>query len=323
MNILITGGAGFIGSHTFDVLKNKGHKITIVDNLSTGSLNNLTNEGDVVFHKTDINCLPELAKHFKNGNFDAVYHFAAQMNVRKSVDEPDIDAYTNIIGSLNVFRCCKDYGVRNVIFSSSGGTVYGEANLYPTPISHPTLPICPYGISKLSAEHYANYYRSTFGLKIIVLRYGNVYGERQNPKSEAGVISIFMEQMVNGKTPIIFGNGEQTRDYIYVGDVAKINYKMLMSDQFLNSSKNKLDWTFNVGTGKETNVNRLFDYINDLTGNKLVKKYSEAKLGELQRSCLKCTETNRLLDLDPGQMITIKDGLRMSLKNQMGGFRNG
>jgi UDP-glucose 4-epimerase len=327
MNILVTGGAGFIGSNTIDVLNTQGHNITVIDNLSTGDILNLISVINIhtnnSFFSDDITNLKSMEKIFKEGKFDAVYHFAAHMNVRESVENPIEDANTNIIGSLNILECCRKYGVKKVIFSSSGGTVYGKADLLPTPVSYlDKKPICPYGIAKLTIENYMNYYRNTYGIETIILRYGNVYGERQNPKSEAGVVSIFLKQMFNGVNPVIFGNGKQTRDYIYISDVVKVNVDMLDTDIEEQSYSIGYDESniFNVGTGVETSVNQLFDILNEFFDNKYIKIYNDAKIGELERSCLNSYEMHRLLKFYPNEMKSIKDGLKQ-LHNNINKFK--
>lgn len=324
MNILVTGGAGFIGSHTAEVLQSLGHKVFILDNFSTGSMENIQflDEWRLFYgvNICDYEAVDKVFNNIYNIKFDVVYHFAAHMNVRESVENPISDAQTNIIGSLNILECCRKYGVKKVIFSSSGGTVYGRASIIPTPVSYmDKKPICPYGIAKLTIEHYMNYYRDTYGIETIILRYGNVYGERQNPKSEAGVVSIFLEQMFNGINPVIFGNGKQTRDYIYIGDVVKINVDILdfeMEEYSHTDAENgDIINTFNVGTGIETSVDQLFDILNELFDNKYVKMYNEAKVGELERSCLNSYEIHHNLKFYQNQMKSVKDGLKQLYNN--------
>ncbi len=271
--ILVTGGAGFVGSHLVDKLVSKGHKVVIIDNLSTGRQENLNTKAK--FLKLDIRS-KKVADVFKKEKFDYVIHLAAQINVRNSVQDPLFDAQVNILGSLNLLENSKNYKISKFIFASSGGVIYGETKQRPTLETHPEQPLSPYGVSKWCLEKYLYYYGQTYGLPYTVLRYANVYGPRQNPEGEAGVVAIFLSKLLKGLTPVINGDGKQTRDYIYVADVAEATALAI---------KNKVG-IFNVGTGRETNVIDLFRKIICLGDFKALKKYGPAPKGELIRSSL-------------------------------------
>jgi UDP-glucose 4-epimerase len=272
--ILVTGGAGFIGSHIIDQLIDNGHEVVIIDNLSTGKKENINKKAK--FIKIDIGD-PKIKNIFKKEKFDYVFHLAAQIDVRKSVEDPIADAKTNILGSLNILENCKNFSVKKVIFSSTGGAIYGDAEIIPTPETYPEKPISPYGICKLSVEKYLYYYHQIFGLNYIALRYGNVYGPWQNSKGEAGVVAIFLDKILSGKQPVINGDGKQARDYVYVDDVVRANMLALESEEI---------GTYNVGTGIETDVNKLFSVLNNNFSNKIKEVHGEAKMGEQARSCL-------------------------------------
>ena len=272
MNILVTGGAGFIGSHIVDKYLEHGHNVTIIDNLSTGKKENINPKAQ--FIELDIKD-NTIKKVFEKGNFDILSHQAAQMDVRVSVNDPKFDAQNNIIGSLNLYENCKEYGVKKIIFASSGGTVYGEQNEFPCSEDHSTNPLSPYGIGKLTNEHYLYYYKEVYGISSVALRYGNVYGPRQNPNGEAGVIAIFANKFINNEQPVINGDGLITRDYIYISDVVEANLKSL--DENVNG-------IYNVTTGIETNVNDIFKVLKSKTYSSLEENHGPAKKGEQKRS---------------------------------------
>src|SRR3972149_3154112 len=215
MRILVTGGAGFIGSHVVDAYLQKGHDVSIIDDLSTGKKKNINSRAR--FYKLDI-CSEEVDKVFAEGRFDLVNHHAAQIDVRKSVAAPVFDAKTNIIGLLNILQNCIRHGVKKFIFVSTGGAIYGEQEKFPAKETHPTNPLSPYGIAKLAGEHYLFFYRNTYGLNYTVLRYANVYGPRQDPHGEAGGEGLFAPKILRGGRPVLKGDGMQTRDFGYVGD---------------------------------------------------------------------------------------------------------
>ncbi len=274
MKILVTGGAGFIASHIADAFINEGHEVFILDNLSTGFEKNINPKAK--FIKADI-CDKQLTDLFEKEKFDVVNHHAAQMDVRRSVADPAFDADTNIIGTINLLQNSIKTGVKKFMFASTGGAVYGEQNYFPADELHPTSPLSPYGISKLAVEKYLFFYNAQYGLNYTVLRYANIYGPRQNPFGEAGVIAIFTSKLLKGEQAIINGSGKQTRDYVFVGDVVKANLLTLYDY--------KSD-TFNIGTGKETDVNTLFNELNKITGKGQEEKHGPAAPGEQMRSVI-------------------------------------
>jgi UDP-glucose 4-epimerase len=272
MNILVTGGAGFIGSHIVDKYLELGHSVTVIDNLSTGKKENIN--PNAKFIEMDIKD-ESISKIFAEGNFDVLSHQAAQMDVRVSVNDPKFDAQNNIIGSLNLYENCKNYGVKKITFASSGGTVYGEQDEFPCDETHTTNPVSPYGISKLTNEYYLYYYKQIYGIDYVALRYGNVFGPRQNPNGEAGVIAIFANKLINNDQPIINGDGLITRDYIYISDVVEANVRCL---------EKEVNGIYNVTTGIETNVNHIFQVLKDKTKSGLEEEHGPAKMGEQRRS---------------------------------------
>lgn len=272
MNILVTGGAGFIGSHIVDKYLELGHSVTIIDNLSTGKQQNIN--PNAKFVEMDIKD-ESISQVFADGHFDVLSHQAAQMDVRVSVNDPKFDANNNIIGSLNLYENCKKYGVKKIIFASSGGTVYGEQSEFPCDESHSTNPVSPYGIGKLTNEYYLYYYKQIYDIDYVALRYGNVFGPRQNPNGEAGVIAIFANKLINNDQPIINGDGLITRDYIYISDVVEANVRSLEPE---------VNGIYNVTTGIETNVNDIFQVLKDKINSELEENHGPAKMGEQRRS---------------------------------------
>lgn len=299
MNILITGGAGFIGSHVADASIAEGHQVTVIDDLSTGRLENVNPKSK--FIKMDVR--DEGVKDlFAGGRFDAVIHHAAQMDVRRSVDDPKYDASVNVIGSLNLLENCIKYGVQKFIFASTGGAIYGEQKYFPADESHPVNPLSPYGIAKLAVEKYLFYYHAVHGLQYVCLRYANIYGPRQNPHGEAGVIAIFSSKMLSGKEPMINGDGKQTRDYTYVSDVVMANLLALAYSE---------SGTFNVGTGAETDVNQLFHMISELAGLSCQERHGPAKKGEQMRSVLEHSLIKKVLGWEPS--VNLREGLKRTV----------
>lgn len=276
MKILVTGGAGFIGSNLTDALIEKKHRVTIVDNLITGFRKNINPKAKFV--KADITNHKKIETIIKKEKPEVIFHLAAQMDVRKSVDNPIFDAENNILASFNLIRLAHENGVKKIIFSSTGGAIYGDTNNRPTPETEPEWPLSPYGIAKLSVDKFLNYYNQVHGLNFTSLRYGNVYGPRQNPHGEAGVVAIFINKMLRGEQPVINGLGKQTRDYVFVGDV--VNTNLLALKNF------KKTGIYNIGTGKETDVNQLFREINKNFQNKFKEKHGSAKIGEQKTSSL-------------------------------------
>ncbi|HQI40098.1 MAG: UDP-glucose 4-epimerase [Ignavibacteriales bacterium UTCHB2] len=274
MKILVTGGAGFIASQIADAFINEGHQVVILDDLSTGFEKNINPKAK--FIKANI-CDKNLAELFEKEKFDVVNHHAAQMDVRRSVRDPEFDATTNILGTINLLQNCVKYNVKKFMFASTGGAVYGEQDYYPADEQHNTKPKSPYGISKLAVEKYLFFYNSEYKLNYTILRYANIYGPRQNPFGEAGVVAIFSTRLLKGEQPIINGDGKQTRDYVFVGDVVKANVITL------NDNNSDI---YNIGTGIETDVNQLFNYLNKITNANKDEKHGPAAPGEQMRSVI-------------------------------------
>lgn len=300
MKILVTGGAGFIASHIVDAYIEKGHEVVVVDDLSTGRESNLNPKAEFVKLNIQDDKISEL---FKSQNFDVVNHHAAQMDVRKSVDDPRFDASINVLGTLNLLENCQKTNVKKFIFASTGGAVYGEQEYFPADEKHPTWPLSPYGITKLCCEKYLFFYKQVYGLDHIILRYANVYGPRQNPHGEAGVVAIFTERMLDGAKPVINGDGKQTRDYVFVHDLVRASVMALDYD-----TSN----IFNIGTGVETDVNELFGHINTFTNANIEEKHGEAKMGEQLRSCLTAKKIETVLGWKPE--ITVREGLKQTVE---------
>ena len=274
MKILVTGGAGFIASQIADAFINEGHEVHILDNLSTGFEKNINPKAK--FIKSDILSL-SMHELFSKEKYDVVNHHAAQIDVRKSVADPVFDANTNILGTINLLQACIKTGVKKIMFASTGGAVYGEQEYFPADENHPTNPVSPYGITKLTIEKYLYFYKNEYGLKHSILRYANVYGPRQNPFGEAGVVAIFVNKLLKNENPVINGDGKQTRDYVFVEDVVKANVITL------NSEASDI---YNIGTSIETSVNDLFNKLNSIDGNKAEEKYGPAPKGEQMRSVI-------------------------------------
>lgn len=300
MKILVTGGAGFIGSHVCDAFVARGHDVTALDNLSSGKRENLDPKVRLV--ELDIRS-PEAASLIESERPDVICHLAAQMDVRRSVDDPRFDAESNILGMLNLLEAARKSGTKKVIFSSTGGAIYGEQDIYPAPESHPTRPVSPYGVSKASGELYLGYYHAQYGLKYTALRYANVYGPRQNPHGEAGVVAIFSQRLVSGKTCTIFGDGGQTRDFVFGPDVARANYLAFEKDHV---------GAINIGTAIETDINQLYQYLADAAGVKAPAEHAPGKPGEQRRSCVDPSLAKRVLGWEP--TVNVKEGLRQTIE---------
>ncbi len=298
--ILVTGGAGFIGSHLVDKLIELDHKVVVIDNLSNGRKENLNKKAK--FYKVDV-CSPKISEIFKKEKPEIVFHLAAQINVRKSVENPRKDAKINILGSLNILENCKKYKVEKLIFASTGGAIYGEAKEIPTKETYLENPVSPYGISKLTVERYLNFYYQTFNLPYLSLRFSNVYGPRQNSKSEAGVIAIFIERMLKNQDCIIYGDGQQTRDFIYVKDVVNACLKAMET--------NKVG-VYNIGTGKETSINEIFKRLKNLIGSTSKPIYEKEKPGDLRRSSLDITKAKKELKWQP--KWSLEEGLKETIE---------
>jgi len=287
MKYLITCGAGFIGSHLADELIKKGQEVVIIDNLYTGRKENLN--AKAIFYDADIQS-PQISEIFKKEKPEIVFHYAAQIDIRKSVENPAESARTNILGSLNIIENCKNFSIKKIVFASTGGAIYGEAEIIPTPENYPPRPASPYGIEKLIIEHYLDFYKKEYNLDHLILRFANVYGPRQNSKGEAGVVAIFCNKMLAGEQSVINGTGQQTRDFVFVDDVVLAN--------ILGIKKNK-SGTFNVGTAKETDINAIFQKLQKLLGSKSEKKYGPEKKGEQKRSCLSFEKIRKEFGWEP------------------------
>ena len=301
MKVLVTGGAGFIASHVVDLYLERGHEVVIVDDLSTGRESNLNPAAK--FYRLDIRD-PRLAEVFEKERPDVVNHHAAQMDVRRSVADPLFDADVNIRGSIQVLECARRSGVRRVIYISTGGAVYGEPEYLPCDEAHPINPICPYGASKHTVEHYLYMYRQNYGLDYVVLRYPNVYGPRQDPHGEAGVVAIFTGQMLADQRVVINGDGEQLRDYVYVGDCAGANLKVLESAE--------ASGIFNLGSGRGASVKDIFRALQQATGYRHAAVLGPAKVGETRHIYLTAEKARRSLGWSP--TLSLEEGLRRTVE---------
>ena len=300
MKILVTGGAGFIASQIVDAFIDEGHEVVVLDDLSTGFEENINPKAKFV--RLNIND-HKVSSLFEKEKFDVVNHHAAQMDVRKSVADPLFDANTNILGTINLLQNSVKFGVKKFLFSSTGGAVYGEQEYFPADENHPTHPVSPYGITKLCVEKYLFYYGGEYNLNYTVLRYANIYGPRQNPFGEAGVVAIFCTKLLKGEQPIINGTGKQTRDYVFVQDVVKANLLILSDD--------KSD-IYNIGTGNETNVNELFSFLKDIVNNECEEKHGPAPAGEQMRSVISSEKFFNNFNWRPSTKL--KDGLKETVK---------
>ncbi|GMV48533.1 SDR family oxidoreductase [Nitrospirales bacterium NOB] len=300
MKVLVTGGAGFIGSHVVDRLLQEGHDVVVVDNLVTGKRKNVPKVAQ--FYKLDIES-PKLERVFRNERPAVVFHLAAQMNVRRSVDDPMFDAQVNVLGTLNVLDQVSKHGARKIVFSSSGGAIYGEQQVFPAPETHATQPLSPYGISKLCGEHYLFYYNRLSGMQVVSLRYANVYGPRQDPEGEAGVVAIFIQKMLRGEQAVVNGNGRQTRDFVFVEDVVEANMAAMAPE---------VSGVYNVGTGVETSVNDLFRMVVDLMKVDFKEVHGPAKKGEQARSVIDSTKLRHELGWEP--KVDLREGLRRTVE---------
>lgn len=300
MNMLVTGGAGFIGSHIVDQFVGEGHRVSVIDDLSTGKRKQVHRKA--VFYKLNV-CDPRIEKVFLKERPVAIVHMAAQMNVRKSAEDPVFDAEVNIIGTIQLLKLAVRYGARKILFASSGGTVYGEQEVFPASEAHPTRPLSPYGISKLTCEYYLEYYRRVAGLKYVALRLANIYGPRQNADGEAGVIAIFTKNMLRGEQPRINGHGFQTRDYVYVGDVVEAVRAVFVQP---------VEGIFNVGTGIETTVNEIFAKLKELTNSPCQAIHGPAKKGEQLRSVLDASKLEK--ETAWAHAVSLSEGLDETVK---------
>ena len=301
MRVLVTGGAGFIGSHVAELLLAGGYEVAVVDDLSRGRRKNVP--GGAAFYDLDVRL--GCREVFEEFGPEAVCHQAAQADVRRSVAEPVLDLEINTGGTLRLLENCVRHDVGSFVFASTGGAIYGEQREFPASEDHPEYPISPYGISKLAAEHYLRYYEAHYGLPYVALRYANVYGPRQDPHGEAGVVAIFASRLASGETCTINGTGEQTRDYVYVGDVARANVLALQGGP---------SGAYNVGTSIETSVNELYGTMAHLSGRAFPARYGPAKPGEQLRSAVGPAKAERVFGWRP------EVGLREGLEKTFGYF---
>ncbi len=300
MRILVTGGAGFIASHIADAYLAGGHEVVIVDDLSSGKRTNLP--AAAKFYHADIRS-PEAREIVRNERPQVLSHHAAQMDVRRSVADPAFDAEVNVLGFINMLEGAREVGAEKVIFASSGGATYGEQDVFPAPESHAHNPLSPYGITKATGEHYLFYYHAVYGLPYVALRYGNVFGPRQDPHGEAGVVAIFTERLLAGQAPTINGDGKQTRDYVFVGDVVRANVAALAT-KFVGS--------VNIGTGLETDVDTLYANLRVLTGSPHQAQHGPAKAGEQRRSVIAIDRAATVLGWRPE--VALEEGLRRTVE---------
>jgi UDP-glucose 4-epimerase len=309
MRALVTGGAGFIGSNLVDALLDRGDEVTVVDNLATGRIGNLdgARRRGISFHEVDITDAEGVAKVFAGARPDIVFHLAAQIDVRKSIEDPSWDAGVNVGGTINVLEAARRSGVARVVNTSTGGAIYGDVEPIPTPESVAPRPMAAYGTSKLCAEIYCGWYQRLYGLSTVTLRYGNVYGPRQDPLGEAGVIAIFCGKLIAGEQPTIYGDGRQTRDYTYVADVVAANLAA--------ASHPEAHGVYNAGTGRESSVLEVLAALRRAAGlgdDDLQPEFAPARLGELQRSALDVTRARA--ELGFSAEAGLDDGLRRTLE---------
>jgi UDP-glucose 4-epimerase len=299
VKVVVSGGAGFIGSHVCDVFLAAGHRVVALDDLSTGRKQNLDPAASLVV--ADIRS-PEAADLIRRERPDVLCHLAAQMDVRRSVADPRFDADCNILGLLNLLEAARQASVGKVVFSSTGGAIYGEQDVFPAPETHATRPVSPYGVSKAAGELYLGYYRAQYGLRSVALRYANVYGPRQNPHGEAGVVAIFSERLLSGQPCTIYGTGRQTRDFVHGLDVARAN---------LLAAEREVEGPINIGTGVETDIRRLYALLAEAVGVRELPRQAAAKPGEQLRSSLDGRLAARVLGWSPSVMLS--DGLAQTV----------
>jgi UDP-glucose 4-epimerase len=306
MRAIVTGGAGFIGSNIVDALTERGDEVTVIDDLSTGKRENL----DLALARgarlcvLDIRDAEQLSGVIDEVAPQTIFHLAAQIDVRRSLAEPAWDATINVAGTINVLEAARRHGVARIVNSSTGGAIYGDAETIPSSEATTPLPEAAYGQSKLSAEGYLGLYERLYGQSSVTLRYGNVYGPRQDPLGEAGVVAIFTGLLESGGQPTVFGDGTQTRDYVYVGDVVAANLAAAQAD---------VHGAINIGTGVETSVLELIAVLRELAGAESFEpRFEPARLGELARSCLDVTLARETLGWTPS--VTVREGLRLTFE---------
>jgi UDP-glucose 4-epimerase len=300
MKVVLTGGAGFIGSHIADLLITEGHKLTVIDNLSSGKIENVPPLA--TFYKLDI-LNPSLGDILKQEAPEVIIHHAAQISVRRSVEDPMFDMEINIRGTLNLLQNAVQHNVKKFIFASTGGAIYGEQDCFPAGEEHPQRPVSPYGIGKLAAEKYLFYYWKTYGLCYTALRYSNVYGPRQDPQGEAGVVAIFTMKMLDSGSPVINGSGAQTRDFVFVRDVAQANLLAVNSN---------FSGELNISTASETSINELFSALRGITRSAAPEKHGTPVPGEQLRSVISCEKARQILGWSP--TISLAQGLSETVR---------
>ena len=301
MHVVVTGGAGFIGSHIVDALVTRGERVTIIDDLSSGERANVNPAATLIERDLRDESIGALIAELKP---DVVNHHAAQVDLRKSVVDPAGDADINIVASLRLLQACANTNVKRFVFASTGGAIYGEPEYAPQDEDHPTQPASPYGCAKLAVEQYLSYFRAEYRLSCVSLRYANVYGPRQSAKGEAGVVAIFADRMKRGDEVTINGDGEQTRDYVYVSDVVAANLAVI--------DRVELGGAFNVGTGVETSVNALHRELSRIFQSENPARHGEAKLGEQRRSVLDGERLRRAANLP--KPVALRDGLVQTVR---------
>jgi UDP-glucose 4-epimerase len=299
MKFIVTGGAGFIGSHVVDAFVGAGHEVIVIDDLSTGKRENLNSKA--TFYNVDIRSA-EIAEIFAKEKPNVVCHHAAQMDVRRAVREPQFDASVNVEGSVNVLESARQCGVKKIIFASTGGAVYGEPASLPVDEGHPIAPLSPYGLTKHTFENYLALYRRLYGLAYTVLRYPNVFGPRQDPHGEAGVVAIFIQKMLDGGQPTIFGDGTKTRDYVYIDDIVAANLRAIDAK----------DDVYNLGWGKEVSDYQIFCAVRDALEVTAEPHYGQKRHGEIDRICLDSTKFHRELGWRP--QVSLEEGVARTVR---------
>jgi UDP-glucose 4-epimerase len=304
MDCLVTGGAGFIGSNLVDALIARGDRVTVIDSLSTGKAENLEPAiaQGATLEVADVGDADAVAAVFEAARPELVFHLAAQIDVRHSIDHPALDASSNVLGTIAVLEAAKRFRARRLVNTSTGGGLYGDAELLPTPEDYPIRPLAPYGQGKFAAEGYCRLYTRLHGLSTITLRYGNVYGPRQDVHGEAGVVAIFCGHLVSGRAPTVFGDGLQTRDWVDVSDVVRAN---------LLAAESGYCGPVNIGHGQETSVLDLVQALRDVSGRPLEPRFEPERPGEVRRSCLDVTRAREELAWEP--RVQLRDGLRTIL----------
>lgn len=309
MRTAVTGGAGFIGSHIVDLLVKAGHEVLVIDDLSRGSVKNIQQSlaRTARLDALDVRDGAAVTAAFRSFKPEFVFHLAAQIDVRVSMTDPAWDAATNVVGSVSVLAAAAATGVRRVINTSTGGAIYGETEVVPTPETAPTNPASAYGLSKRTAEQYGGWFRATHGLDVVTLRYGNVYGPRQNPGGDAGVIAIMCDRMLRGERPLVFGDGRQTRDFVFVADVAAANVAAAQAVMLQHRE-------YNIGTGIEVSVLELVEAVTSAAGvdpGNFAPEFAAARAGEVRRSCLDVSRAQRELLLPSS--TPLRDGIASTL----------